>query len=80
MSAIIRGIVRSTNQWGRDKYWNLEVPTFVDGMDLSKYDVKKFYDRDSIIDQVSVLRRERAEYIEKFSTLDKTVIKAAELM
>ena len=80
MSSIIRGIVRGTNTWGKDKYWNLEVPTSVQGMDLSKYDVEKFYDVDNIIKQVSELRCERVEYIEKFNTLDKAIINAAKTM
>ncbi|BBO16703.1 conserved hypothetical protein [Candidatus Brocadia pituitae] len=80
MSAIIRGIVRGTITWGKDKYWNLEVPAFVDGMDLSKYHVEKFYDVNSIIGQVSDLRCERVDYAEKFSALDKAIIKAAETM
>ncbi len=80
MSSIIRGIVRGTNKWGKDKYWNLEVPTSVQGMDLSKYDVEKFYDVDNIIKQVSELRCERVAYIEKFNTLDKAIINAAKTM
>ena len=80
MSSIIRGIVRGTNTWGKDKYWNFEVPTSVQGMDLSKYDVEKFYDVDNIIKQVSELRCERVEYIEKFNTLDKAIINAAKTM
>ncbi len=80
MSAIIRGIVRSTNKWAKDRYWNLEVPAFVDGMDLSRYSVEKFYDVNDIVTQVSDLRCERVEYIKKFNTLDKAIIKAAETM
>jgi len=49
-------------------------------MDLSKYDVEKFYDVDDIIKQVSELRCERVEYIEKFNTLDKAIINAAKTM
>lgn len=80
MSAIIRGIIRGTNTWDKDKYWNLEAPTFVEGMDLAKYNIEKFYDRDTIAKQVSDLRCERVEYIEKFNTLDKTIITAAKTM
>lgn len=80
MSSIIRGIVRGTNIWGKDKYWNLEVPSFIEGVDLSKYDVEKFYSVDDIIKQVSDLRCERVEYIEKFNTLDKAIITAAKIM
>ncbi|MGQ3686149.1 MAG: phosphoenolpyruvate carboxykinase [Candidatus Loosdrechtia sp.] len=76
MSSIIRGIVRGTNKWHKDKYWNLEVPVFVDGVDLSKYDVEKFYNVDEILKQVSDLRCERIEYIEKFNTLNKAIITA----
>lgn len=80
MSSIIRGIVRGTNTWDRDKYWNLEVPTSVNGMDLSKYDIKKFYDTDDIIKQITDLRCERDEYIQKFNILDKAIITAAKTM
>ena len=48
MSSIIRGIARDTIQWGNDKCWNLTTPTNVDGMDMAKYDVEKFYSADDI--------------------------------
>lgn len=80
MSSIIRGIVRGTNKWGKDKYWNLEVPTYVNGMDLSKYHVEKFYDANDIIKQISDLRCERIEYIDKSNTLDQAIITAAKTM
>lgn len=80
MAAIIRGIVRGTITWGKDKYWNLEVPTFVDGMDISKYHVEKFYDVNSIVKQISDLRCERVDYVGKFTALDKAIIIAAETM
>lgn len=80
MAAIIRGIVRGTITWGKDKYWNLEVPTFVDGMDISKYHVEKFYDVNSIAKQISDLRCERVDYVGKFTALDKAIIKASETM
>jgi phosphoenolpyruvate carboxykinase (ATP) len=80
MASIIRGIVRGTNKWSKDKYWNLEVPTVVDGVDLSKYDVEKFYHPDDIVKQVSELRIERVKYIEEFDNLDKVIIAAAKTM
>ena len=80
MASIIRGIVRGTNKWSKDKYWNLEVPTVVDGVDLSKYDVEKFYHSDDIVKQVSELRIERVKYIEEFDNLDKVIIAAAKTM
>ncbi|MFO0793700.1 MAG: phosphoenolpyruvate carboxykinase [Candidatus Brocadiaceae bacterium] len=80
MASIIRGIVRGTNRWSKDKYWNLEVPTVVDGVELSKYDVEKFYHPDDIVKQVSELRIERVKYIEEFGNLDKAIITAAKTM
>jgi len=80
MAAIIRGIARGTNKWSKDKYWNLEVPASVQGADLSKYDVEKFYDVDDVIRQISDLRSERVKYIESFSALDEAIINAAKNM
>lgn len=80
MASIIRGIVRGTNTWSKDKYWNLEVPTVVDGVDLSKYDAEKFYHPDDIVKQVSELRIERVKYMEEFGNLDKAIIAAAKMM
>ena len=80
MAAIIRGIARGTNKWSKDKYWNLEIPASVQGLDLSKYDVEKFYDVDDVVRQVSDLRSERVKYIESFSALDEAIINAAKNM
>ncbi len=80
MAAIIRGIARGTNKWSKDKYWNLEIPASVQGVDLSKYDVEKFYDVDDVVKQVSDLRSERVKYIESFSALDEAIINAVRNM
>ncbi|MBF8278348.1 MAG: pckA [Candidatus Brocadiaceae bacterium] len=80
MSSIIRGIARDTIQWGNDKYWNLTTPANVDGMDMAKYDVEKFYCPDDIKIQVTGLRAERIAYMEKFKELDDAIIKAAGAM
>ncbi len=80
MASIIRGIMRGTNRWSKDKYWNLEVPSVVDGVELSKYDIEKFYHPDDIVKQVSELRIERVKYIEEFGNLDKVIIAAAKTM
>lgn len=80
MSSIIRGIVRGNIRWSKDKYWNLEVPEHVEGIDISKYNVEKFYDEESIVEQVSDLRCERIEYIKQFDKLDKDIVRAAETM
>jgi len=77
MSSIIRGSARDSIQWGSDKYWNLTTPICVEGMDMAKYDVEKFYSADDIKKQVSDLRAERTTYMEKFKGLDNAIIKAA---
>ncbi|MCF6149054.1 MAG: phosphoenolpyruvate carboxykinase [Candidatus Kuenenia sp.] len=78
MASIIRGIVRGTIKWENDKYWNAKVPVYVEGMDISNYDPEKFYDKASITQQVSDLRRERIEYIRGFDKLNKEIIAAVE--
>jgi phosphoenolpyruvate carboxykinase (ATP) len=76
MAAIIRGIARGTIEWVRDRYWNLEVPSRVDGMDLSKFDLARFYSEEEIRNMVDALRRERLEYLSSFKGLRQEILEA----
>ncbi len=80
MASIIRGIAENTIRWGKDPYWNLEVPLAVPGFDIQKYNPEKFYDRSEVERQVGELRKERAAYMERFSNSEPPIVAAASEM
>jgi phosphoenolpyruvate carboxykinase (ATP) len=75
-SAIFKAIVRGKIEWEREPYFGVEVPRAVEGMEISKYDPAIFYSPAELEEQVQELKRERREYIERFSKLDRAVIEA----
>ncbi len=77
MAAIIRGILRGTIEWRKDDYFNVLVPSKVEGVDMSKFDLKKFYTEQQIKEYVKKLRKEREEYIKQFIGLHEDIVKAA---
>jgi phosphoenolpyruvate carboxykinase (ATP) len=78
MASIIRGIARGTIEWQEDPNWMVEVPKSVEGCDISRFDLGKFYDTDSVDHLTAELRRERAQYIERFAGLDPVIAKSVE--
>ena len=76
MSSIIRGIAQGTIQWKVDSNFNTEVPIHVPHVDMSKFDLGKFYTDQSITDQVKALKLERREWLEKFPELNNDITTA----
>ncbi|HOM70822.1 MAG TPA: phosphoenolpyruvate carboxykinase [Armatimonadota bacterium] len=78
MSSIIRGIARGTIEWHEDMNWMVNVPKVVEGCDIDRFSLDKFYDSEQSDYLINELRRERAEYMARFPGLDPAIIKAAE--
>jgi len=77
MASIIRGIAKGTIDWTDAPLWKVQVPKKVEGIDISRFDLPKFYLPKTIEDYSGNLKRERIEYLEKFPNLDPAIIKAA---
>ncbi|MDI6808889.1 MAG: phosphoenolpyruvate carboxykinase [Candidatus Eisenbacteria bacterium] len=73
MASIIRGIVRDSIEWGEDQYWKSTVPVKVEGADMSRFDLTKFYPKGEIDKQIKNLLGERIEWLERFPGLEKDV-------
>jgi phosphoenolpyruvate carboxykinase (ATP) len=76
MAAIIRGIAKNTIQWKQDPYFGVLVPETVQGMDISKYDLDKFYTPDQAQGLAKVLKEERKSWLAQFSGLPQEVLNA----
>ncbi len=79
MAAIIRGIVREEVEWEYEDTWSTEVPTKVEGVNLDRFDPRKFYSNEQIEQFVSELRQERINHLEKFEGLNKEIVNAFKL-
>ena len=78
MSAIIRGIARDTIRWREDPNWMVETPEHVEGLDASKFDLKRHYDQSRIDFLIAQTRLERAEQIESIPGLAPEIKRAVE--
>ena len=76
MSALIRGILRNTVEWGEDQLFGTEVPVSVDGVDISKYDLSNFYTSDQIEEFSGRLKEERRSHLAGFSGLNPRILEA----
>ena len=76
MAAMIRGILRDTIQWKVEPCFGTEVPETVDGLDVSKFDLSRYYTPEQIEEYSSRLREERREYLAGFPGLHQEVVKA----
>lgn len=73
MASIIKGIVKGTIEWEKEPYFNTELPKNVNGVDMNRFSLRRFYSQQEIEEYVKDLRRERIEYLEKFTNLNKKI-------
>ncbi|MFQ5919381.1 MAG: phosphoenolpyruvate carboxykinase (ATP), partial [Thermoplasmata archaeon] len=69
---------RGTIGWQKHSYWDLQVPATVDGVDLSKFDLRRFYEEGQIRAMVETLRKERREYLKGFPGLEPQIVAGAD--
>lgn len=76
MAAIIRSLARGTTPWRPDRYWDVEVPEVVEGVEMAKFDPTTYYGEEAVKAMVAALRKERREYLESFPGLHPDITKA----
>jgi len=79
MAAIIRGIVRNSVSWKRDPYFDTLVPKKVNGVQMTKFDLSKFYFQEQINFYVDKLKRERREWLKRFEDLNPAILNEVKL-
>ncbi len=76
MAAIIRGIARGNIQWKLNPYWKVQVPKHVEGMDISRFRLGKFYSHRKITSLVNQVKQERIDYLRQFRGLHPDITKS----
>jgi phosphoenolpyruvate carboxykinase (ATP) len=79
IAAIVRGIVRNNGKWEREPYFKTLVPIKVNGAQMTKFDLTKFYSREQIKAYVDKLKEERVEWLKRFENLNPDILNAAKL-
>ena len=78
MASIIRGIARGTIKWREDANWMVDTPEYVDGLDISRFNLNMHYDQDKIDSLIAAIRLERSDYAAQFKRLNPAIRKAVE--
>ncbi len=73
MASIIRGICRKTIDWVPEPYFHTLVPASVDGVDMSRFDLARFYTDAQIAQLVKSLKKERRQYLAQFNGLNPSI-------
>ena len=76
MATIIRGIVGRTIEWESEPQFGTLVPASVDGLDMGKFRLDNFYNREQADEYVTKLREERREWLARFPRLGKEIAEA----
>ena len=79
MAAIIRGIVRNNGKWEREPHFSTLVPIKVNGAQMTKFDLSKFYSKEQIKAYVDKLKEERVEWLKRFENLNPDILNAVKL-
>ena len=72
-AAFIREIARGAVEWTKEDYWGYDVPASVPGIDLSRFDEKRYYTESEIKELKDRIRSERIEWLHSFEDLDPTI-------
>ncbi len=75
-AAIIREVARSRVEWRRDEYWGYEIPVSIPGLDLHRFDPRRYYTDEEIDELNGTLRAERATWLNSFKDLDPAIVGA----
>ena len=73
---IIEMIVRDEITWAKNDFWGYEVPVDIPGVDMGRFDLNNYYDNEEIQELSEDLKRDRLEWLSRFSRLDKDIINA----
>ena len=76
MSSIIRGIARGLVKWEHDPYFDTLRPAWIEGVDINKFALDRFYSTDQIRKYVADLKESRKEWLSKFPELRSEIIQA----
>ena len=69
MASIIREIARKNIEWVKDPYFNTMVPKSVNGVNMERFNLLRFYTQEQIDMYVNRLKNERVEYLKQFKAL-----------
>ncbi len=79
-SAVVQAIVEGTIEWETDPDFGYEVAVSIPGVDPELLQPRKLYEREGRMEEyervVTALKRERAEYLERFTALDPRIAAA----
>ncbi len=73
---IIREIARGDVEWGEDDHWGYEVAKRIPGLEMDRFDWKKYYSDEEHSSMIAELRKERIEWLAKFPELKKEIREA----
>ncbi len=76
MAAIIRGIVRGAIEWEEDPLFGTWAPRRVEGVEIDRFRLTRFYSQTQIESLAKQLTEERIAYLERFSALDPRITNA----
>ena len=75
-AALIRAIARGEIAWEKSEYFNTLIPKEVPGIDISRYDLNRFYSKELAEAYVRELNEERAQWFSQFKGLNPGISQA----
>ena len=76
---IIKQIAMGGIEWEKDPLWGYEIPTKIEGLDVTRLDPRWYYSRIDYIKLSNKLKEERKAWLDQFEGLDKDIIESLNL-
>ncbi len=73
---ILEMIARDRIAWKKDDFWGYEIPVYIPGVELNRFELGNFYSDEQIKEMTCELHRERLAWLSRFRGLDRDVVSA----
>lgn len=73
---IIKQIARKKVSWKKDDFWDYYIPENIDNMDITSFDVNKYYSKEELVEKNKMLYKERIEWLKQFPELPEEILES----
>lgn len=78
MSKVMKAVFKNDIEWIDDNNWMVEIPRYIDGVDMDKYNIYNHYNQAKIDSLIAAVRNERRAFSGNYKGLNKNIIDACE--
>ncbi|MCK5847969.1 MAG: phosphoenolpyruvate carboxykinase [Caldisericia bacterium] len=73
---MIKQIARKRVTWKKDDFWDYYIPESIDNMDITYFDLNRYYSKEELVEKNKMLYKERIEWLKQFPELPEEILES----